>query len=296
MAAISIPVDLGDAGVLAPGKWRWARALAWMVALFLGAGLALAGVQFGLRAMFGKADWLPPVATFAGLAVAYAMYVAAVRFGEKRPVAELSLRKAPLELMTGIAIGLGMFTLVFASLRLAGVYTLSGPGPSDWGTDILRNLAVGLGEELILRAIIFRLLMRAFGLTAAFAGSALLFGALHLGNPNATLFAAIAIAVEAGLMLASFYALTGRLWMSIGVHAAWNFAQGPVFGARVSGNIEKGSLFTSAPVPGASDLLSGGPFGPEASLSAILVGTAVFALVLAAIRRRARSAEAARPK
>jgi membrane protease YdiL (CAAX protease family) len=51
--------------------------------------------------------------------------------------------------------------------------------------------------------------------------------------------------VEAGLMLASFYLLTGRLWMSIGVHAAWNFTQGWLWGARVSGIRSHGELYLS---------------------------------------------------
>lgn len=281
-------VELGDAGVLAPGKWLWARAMGWMIALFFALASALAAVQFGLVALFGKVPWVAPAGTCVGLAMSYGVYVTAVRFGEKRWPSELSLRHAPLELFIGVLIGLGMFALVFASLRMMGVYTLSGPVSSDWGVDIARNLAIGLGEELLLRAVIFRLIMRAYGLTAAFAGSALLFGVLHLTNPNASLFAAAAIAIEAGLMLAAFYALTGRLWISIGLHAAWNYAQGPIFGARVSGNIEKGSIFQSAPVPGSPDLLSGGQFGPEASLSAIVFGLIIFVMVLAAIRRKAR--------
>jgi hypothetical protein len=81
-------------------------------------------------------------------------------------------------------------------------------------------------------------------------------------------------------MLAAFYMLTGRLWMSIGVHAAWNFTQGWVWGAAVSGIAVKDSLFVSAPKPGASALLSGGAFGPEASLPAMVIGTGVAIMVL----------------
>ena len=66
-------------------------------------------------------------------------------------------------------------------------------------------------------------------------GQALIFGALHLANPHASMTAAVAIALEAGLMLAGFYLLTGRIWVSIGVHAAWNFTQGWVFGAAAVG-------------------------------------------------------------
>jgi uncharacterized protein len=249
--SFAAPVELGDAGVLAPGKWRWARALAWMVFLFFAIGLATSGLQAGGRAVFGKPAWLAFLLTPVSLGAGYALYVLAVRYGEKRSPSELALRHAPKELIVGVLIGLGMFTLVFASLRLAGFYTLSGPVASNWLEDVRVTLATGLIEELLLRAIAFRLLMRAFNLPVALALSAALFGALHLANPNASPFAAIAIAIEAGLMLAGFYILTGRLWMSVGVHAAWNFAQGPFFGARVSGNVEKGSFFQSAPAPGA---------------------------------------------
>lgn len=142
------------------------------------------------------------------------------------------------------------------------------------------GVASGVFEELIFRAIVLRLLMRAFGAWPALALSAALFGALHLANPNATPVAAVAIAVEAGLMLAAFYLLTGRLWVSIGVHAAWNFTQGWIWGARVSGIPVEESLYLSTPRPGAPDWLSGGAFGPEASVPAMVIGTAVAVLVL----------------
>ncbi len=54
----------------------------------------------------------------------------------------------------------------------------------------------------------------------------------------------------------------------------------------MSGNVETGSLFTSAPVPGVPDWLSGGAFGPEASVPAMVVGFAVFVIVTNVARRR----------
>lgn len=278
-------IELGDQGVLAPGRWRWLRALGWMVVLFLGVAAALS-----LQALT-KATLHPPEAVLKGVAIvsavaAYLIYAGLVRSGEKRVPSELALRALPRELLLGILIGLGMFTLVFTSLRLIGAYTMA---PGDWndiGHDLRETLGTGFVEELIARLVIFRMLMRAAGAWPALAASALLFGAAHLANPNATYVAALAIAVEAGLMLAAFYLLTGRIWMSVGVHAAWNFAQGAIFGARVSGQTGSGSLFVSAPVHGVPDIISGGPFGPEASLSAMLIGLVVFVVVMVAARRR----------
>lgn len=85
------------------------------------------------------------------------------------------------------------------------------------------------------------------------------------------MFAAVCIAIEAGVMLGAFYALTGRLWVSIGFHAAWNFTQGYIFGAAVSGGSLGTSLATSSAVKGKPDWLTGGAFGPEASLPALIV-------------------------
>lgn len=270
----------GNAGVLAPGRWRWLRAIGWMVLLF--AVTSLLFYPFWRR--LGGAD--PRFLRLLTIVAGYGLYALAVRWGERRRATEIALHPLLPELATGAAVGAGMFALVFAVLRFAGAYTLAPGTWGDWGDDVFDALATGFVEELLLRLIIFRLLARAFGTTAALLLSAALFGLLHLGNANASLVAAIAIALEAGLMLAAFYLLTGRIWTAVGVHAAWNFMQGPVFGARVSGGSDAGSLFVSAPVRGTPDWLSGGAFGPEASVVAILVGLAVFALVMARARTR----------
>ncbi|MEG3163576.1 CPBP family intramembrane glutamic endopeptidase [Sphingomonas sp. PB2P19] len=285
---------LGDAGVLSPGRWRWARTLGW-AALMLAVLIAALATQAIARKLVGEHHAGIPVIALVSLLLAYGAYYAMVRFGERRRVSELSLRALPRDLGIGLLIGVGMFTLVFASLRLLGVYTLAPGLWTDWGHDVRETLATGLVEELLIRLVLFRLLMRAFGVWPALIGSALFFGAAHLANANATYVAAIAIAVEAGLMLAAFYLLTGRIWMSVGVHAAWNFTQGAIFGARVSGQTGTGSLFVSGPVPGSSEMLSGGAFGPEASLPAVIVGLAIFLIVLrAALDRQPalRSADA----
>jgi hypothetical protein len=281
-----VPIVPSDAGALAPGRWRWLRALGWMVVV-LGAVVASLAVQALLVKLPGASTPTAKAAmSLAVLVLAYLVYAAMVRWGERRPVTELGLAAMPRDLALGLLIGAGMFALVFTVLRLGGLYTLAPGVWSDWPQDVRRAIATGLAEELIARLVIFRLLLRAFGTWPALIVSALLFGAAHLQNPNATYTAALAIAIEAGLMLAAFYLLTGRIWMSVGVHAAWNFTQGPVFGAHVSGTTDTGSLFVSAPVAGAPELLTGGPFGPEASVPAILVGGAIFLWVFAAARRR----------
>ncbi|MCY7280141.1 MAG: CPBP family intramembrane metalloprotease, partial [Sphingomonas bacterium] len=161
-----------------------------------------------------------------------------------------------------------------------GLYRFDYHGPASAWHGAGLAIESGVFEEVFVRGVMLRIMWRAFGPWAAFAISALLFGAGHVGNPGATWFTTACIAIEAGVMLGAFYALTGRLWVSIGVHAAWNFTQGYVFGAAVSGGNFGEALATSTAQTQYPNWLTGGSFGPEASLPAFIVCIAVGALVL----------------
>jgi membrane protease YdiL (CAAX protease family) len=274
-------LEVGRKRFLHPGPLRWLRSLGWMLLLFIVFTLIYAGAQFtGGPLVKGSGHPLAMLEVLAICCAGFGLYAVLVRLAEGRWPEELTLRQAPVELTIGLAIGALMLSAAVGGLYVLGVYDISGPRSSSaWGT-ITMAIESGFMEELLVRAIILRLLMRAFGIWPALIAQAVLFGALHLANPNASFTAAAAIAVEAGLMLAGFYLLTGRLWMSVGVHAAWNFTQGWVWGASVSGIPVTESWLVSNPKPGASELLSGGAFGPEASLPAMVVGTLVAIVVL----------------
>ena len=125
----------------------------------------------------------------------------------------------------------------------------------------------GFTEELLFRGILFRWIEEFAGSWAALVVTSALFGLAHILNPGATWFSSFAIAVEAGLLLGAVYMLTRSLWMPIGLHAAWNFAEGPIFGVPVSGSPADGALRASIAGP---PILSGGPFGLEGSVIAVL--------------------------
>jgi hypothetical protein len=133
------------------------------------------------------------------------------------------------------------------------------------------SIRSGVLEELVLRLVIFRLLWRAVGIWPALAGAALLFGALHLANPDSSVFAAACLIAGEGIGI-GLYLLTGRIWAPIGMHAAWNFTQGWAFGAIVSGTTEiAGGPLTLHPADGVPAALSGAGFGPEASWTALII-------------------------
>ncbi len=132
---------------------------------------------------------------------------------------------------------------------------------------LVLNLLVGIVEEADARGYVLQNLAEGIRFWPAVLVSSAYFGLLHLLNPGAGLASTAGI-VFAGVLLALGYYATGRLWFSIGMHAAWNFAEGPLFGFLVSG-IPMGGLFHLRVV--GPDWLMGGSFGPEAGALAVAV-------------------------
>ena len=209
-----------------------------------------------------------------------------VRFVGGRPVIELGGRGAALrEFLVGLAIGALLMCAVIAVLALVGSYHVVDVG---WSAGILIGLQAGIlagfTEEILVRGVMLRLIEGWVGTWWALAITAVFFGAAHLGNPQATVFGAAAIVLEAGILLGACYLLTRRLWLAIGVHAAWNFVQGGIFGSNISGT-GSGRGLIEARFTG-PDLLTGGVMGIEASVVAIIVCTAAGLAVLVAVHRR----------
>ena len=213
-------------------------------------------------------------------------YWLVVRFVGGRPVIELGGRGAALrEFLAGLAMGALLMGAVIAVLALLGSYHVVDVG---WSTGILVGLQAGIvagfTEEILVRGVMLRLIEGWLGTWWALAITAAFFGAAHLGNPQATVFGAVAIALEAGILLGACYLLTRRLWLAIGLHAAWNFVQGGIFGSDISGT-GSGRGLIEARFTG-PDLLTGGVMGIEASVVAIIVCTAAGVAMLLAVRRR----------
>lgn len=135
-------------------------------------------------------------------------------------------------------------------------------------------LLVGVVEEVIFRGILFRLITDKWNIAVGLTTSSLLFGLAHLGNPGATLWAALAIALASGWLFGMAYAYHQTIWVPIGMHWAWNYLEGGVFGCAVSGTpLDYRPLIT--PKISGTDLLSGGAFGPEASIICVAIGIGI---------------------
>jgi membrane protease YdiL (CAAX protease family) len=243
-------------------------------------GMVLFLVVLGIVQMPMHRARLPDLAAAAMLlAIALVFYVAYERFVERRIPTELAPGALLPEGAFGLAAGFALFAVTIGVLALAGAYHIYAGGPWTAGISIFFVMLAGaVIEELLFRGFLFRTIRELFGTWAGVAVSAVLFGAAHAFNPGASVVSTVAIALEAGVLLSLAYAATNRLWVPIGLHAAWNFSESFIFGTAVSGHATTHALFY-ANLQGPA-LLTGGAFGPEASIVAVLVclaGAAVFA-------------------
>jgi hypothetical protein len=239
------------------------------------------------------AEWLTIGAALVFAAALVGLYAALVHWMERRAARELAPRV--IQAVAGIVLGVALFSSVFGLLHLIGVARWQGLAGHFDVTMLAVSILAGVGEELVFRGALFRLVEEGFGTTSALVTSAIVFGLLHALNPGATVISTTAIALEAGILLAAAYALTRNLWFPIGLHFGWNFTEGGIFGVSVSGGPTGKGIF-SVSLAG-HRLLTGGSFGPEASVIAIAVCLAagVVLLVLTVRRGHWKSLQSTRP-
>ncbi|MFN4114797.1 MAG: lysostaphin resistance A-like protein [Sphingomonadaceae bacterium] len=268
-AAVSIPADRP--------LWRkiWEFPLVAMVVALMAVGLALWAAQWALYFA------LPPGlnegldAVLRGLVAVGAVFLVyklvVVRLG-RNPKDDLPLAGALGDTALGLGAGAAIFAVVVGAAAVFGVYRVFGWGTLDnWLPFFMAGgVFAGFVEEVVFRGIVFRWIEELAGSWIALAFSSALFGLAHWANPGATAFSSVAIALEAGILLAGAYMLTRSLWLAIGIHAGWNLTQGLVFDVSVSG-VEVDGL-VEAGMRG-SDLMTGGAFGLEASVFALVVAT-----------------------
>ena len=236
--------------------------LALMISGILDRFVVPATPGLSVQVRFGLVALLP-------LLLVYVLIIA--RLGE-RPHNDFRDAKALRRLLIGLAAGAVVFsaaTLIAAAMgiyRIVGIGDLSGLFAAFAGSAVFPAVS----EEMLFRGVLFRWLEEFGGSWLALLLTSMLFGAAHLANPNASVIAAVGIALEAGVMLGAAYMLTRSLWLPMGIHAAWNFTQGEIYDIPVSGMVVHGVVDARLSGP---PLLTGNGFGLEASLIAIVVAT-----------------------
>ncbi|WP_165777277.1 CPBP family intramembrane glutamic endopeptidase [Bifidobacterium primatium] len=260
--------------------------------IFIAAAIAVIGVgSGGSAALPGSGVGVTPDMTLVswgelfGAIVAYLVVVMAME-GRRLP-AELAPMRA-LDLVRG---GIASFVCIAVSIgiiALLGGYRIVGfnAGYDPWADLLTLGLTAGVAEEIMMRGILLRLVEESLGSWGAVAVSALVFGLLHVTNPDGTLWGGIAIAIEAGLLFGAIYLATRSLWWCIGFHAMWNIAEGPIFGSIVSGTGAQQSWLVAQ--WNGPELLTGGSFGLEASIIPVLVLGGLAIAILIHLQRHGR--------
>jgi membrane protease YdiL (CAAX protease family) len=212
---------------------------------------------------------------------AFALYWLGVRLLERRPVHELALAPALINLSIGIGSGALLFAAVFGAIAAEGATTYEGyAGSGRVPAAALIFTAGVVFEELIFRGAIFRIAEESLGTAAGLVLSALLFGASHLGNKGVTVIGALAL-LAGGITLGLAYCQSRSLWLPIGAHLGWNFTMGALFGTAVSGHEAQGVFRFALSGP---EWITGGIFGPESSINSILF-LVLLAIVLGRLTR-----------
>jgi membrane protease YdiL (CAAX protease family) len=256
-----------------------------VIQLAVVAAIALAGSTL-LSTVAGN----PPLTLIIGLVTAAAAvlgYRWVVRRTERRAIDELSRNGAVSAVARGTLIGVGLFASVILNIAFLGGYQVLGWGVPAGAVALFGFMAAAaVTEELLFRGILFRIIEQWTGTWTALVVTAALFGLSHLFNPHATIWGALAIAVEAGAMLAAAYAATRTLWFPIGLHFGWNYAASAIFSTEVSGNDTPDGLLHA--VMNGPTALTGGEFGPEGSVYAVLFASVLTVVFLWMAHRRGR--------
>lgn len=263
----------------------------WRIASFLLIFYAIAlPLLFGLRALLGFSKTSPMVIVIIALSATPAVYIAR-RWIDGKSFASLGLRwnvRAASDLSFGFFLSGLMAASVFAAMVVFGFIenikvVVDLPTALNLiAIPLLTMALVGFWEELVFRGYILQNMAEGLGMKTAIIISCLIYGAVHAMNPNAGLLSSTII-VLFGFLRIYGYLCTGQLWLSIGMHTGWNFFQATVFGFAASGHAEAQTLVSHDAA--APSWLSGGSFGPEASLLTIPVVVAALYVMRAWSRR-----------
>lgn len=187
----------------------------------------------------------------------------------------------------GSIIGALLITVVFIAMlpmgligSLQGQADFSAWSSVGWYAALLALVTVN--EEVFVQGYTQGLLRHRLGRVVGLAGSVLLFTLMHALNPGVFEHGGLPLLNTAlfGIFLALCRETSGGLWLPIGVHWAWYFVQGCVFGFPVSGT-QVPSL-VSPEIKGTT-WLTGGQFGAEGSLlTTCIIAAAVILMLLRA--------------
>lgn len=195
---------------------------------------------------------------------------------EKRPIRTLGFYRENFlsSLLKGFGLGLALFLLTLLVLVALGQYRFESIHLNPYSLAFVIFtipfwILQGTTEEVVARAWLLPQLASRTNLKLAVLISSLFFTLLHAGNSGLTPLSLVNLFLF-GVAMSLYLLKTDTVWGVAGIHGAWNFAQGNLFGILVSGQPSGTSLMTFLP-QGDQGWLSGGSFGIEGSIMTSLV-------------------------
>lgn len=261
--------DPGSSGVLASGRLFKTRAFLWGTLLFAVVLAFFFASVLGAKWIGLRGNWfyLPAIALPLFACSIYAILVN--RFEQRDPweiqIGAPLLSEIPLGFLFGGISITGMWLLLWV-LRL---YTAHRGTWAHWFDDLVFDSYISaVLEELAFRAVLLRIFSRVWGVRTGVVLSSVIFGFVHI--THGSWLGVFGIIINAGISMGLLYVITGRLWMSIGMHLGYDFIETSVLGID-----SNHGFLLNMPKPGAAAWLTGGTFGPDAAVPAMILGLLV---------------------
>ena len=201
---------------------------------------------------------------------------------EKRPIRTLGFYRENFlsNLLKGFGLGLALFLLTLLGLVALGQYRFESIHLNPYSLAFVIFtipfwILQGTTEEVVARAWLLPQLASRTNLKLAVLISSIFFTLLHMGNSGLTPLSLVNLFLF-GVAMSLYLLKTDTIWGIGGIHGAWNFAQGNLFGVLVSGQSSGTSIMKFTP-QGNQDWLSGGSFGIEGSIVSSII---LFLLIL----------------
>ena len=211
-----------------------------------------------------------------------------VRLVERRSLATIGLTASGggRIFLGGLLAGVTTISAVVVMIWLAGAYQAQGIVPSFADRSALFNIAILLAcfvvqasvEEIVFRGWLLSVITRRLNLFIAVLLSSSLFTLLHF-SPGQSWLVTTNLALFA-LFTCSWAIAANNVWGVAGWHAGWNWLLATGFEVPVTGIDAQVPALAVKLAPVGSDLLTGGPQGPEGSIACTLFfvcGIAFFA-------------------
>lgn len=170
----------------------------------------------------------------------------------------------------GLIIGYIMFSLVVIFEMITGSLKFNGFNNFNFMSVILLILFfVGFiiqsaSEEILTRGYLLNNIKSQHKVVTAIIVSSFVFGILHIFNDGFSIIPLINISLV-GIFFGLYYLCFNNIWGVCAVHGMWNFAQGNIYGIKVSGTNVGESIINTTQVA-RKELLNGGSFGAEGGL------------------------------